>query len=176
MSSLDSEPNVACHCNSRLVERVTRNADRKRLTDVVFLDMTKAFGTVWFDNLVYNLAALNVKIISFFRSRQPYPFVACGLAWHRTDIPPLQSVRQLHTPTRHVYADDTTIMARSRNSVLLFSYLESYLSLRERWLREWSVAINVSKSTATLSVTVRRRIQKPCCSGNQSYGSILPVI
>jgi hypothetical protein len=139
--------------------------------------MTKAFGTVWFDNLVYSLAALNfssylVKIISFFRSRQPYPLVACRLAWHRIDIPPLQSVRQLHTPTRHVYADDTTIIATSRNSVLLFSYLESYLSLTERWLREWRVAIDVSKSTATLSVKVRRRIQKLCCSGNQSYGSI----
>jgi hypothetical protein len=45
---------------ARLVERVTRNFGEKRLTDAIFLDVAKAFGTVWVDGLVYRLTVLNV--------------------------------------------------------------------------------------------------------------------
>ena len=65
-------------------------------------------------------------------------------------------------PSRHVelalHSDDTAIIATSRKPELLVSYLESYLSDLERWLKEWRIAINVSKSTAMLFT--RRRIQK----------------
>jgi hypothetical protein len=66
-------------------------------------------------------------------------------------------------PSRHVelalYADDTAAMATSRKPELLVSYLESFLSDLERWLKEWRIGINVSKSTAMLFT--RTRIQKP---------------
>jgi hypothetical protein len=66
-------------------------------------------------------------------------------------------------PSRHVeltfYTDNTAVMATSRKPELLVSYLESYFSDLERWLKEWRIAINVSKSTAMLFS--RRRIQKP---------------
>ena len=35
-----------------LVERITRNFGKKRLTGVVFLDVAKAFDTVWIDGLL----------------------------------------------------------------------------------------------------------------------------
>jgi len=44
---------------SRLVERITRNFGEKRLTGAVFLDMAKAFDTIWIDGLLYKLALLN---------------------------------------------------------------------------------------------------------------------
>jgi len=34
---------------ARLVERITRNFDEKRLTGAVFLYVAKAFDTVWID-------------------------------------------------------------------------------------------------------------------------------
>ena len=34
---------------ARLVERITRNFGEKRLTGAVFLDVAKAFDTVWID-------------------------------------------------------------------------------------------------------------------------------
>jgi hypothetical protein len=37
-----------------LVERITRNFGEKRLTGAVFLDLAKAFDTVWIDGLLYN--------------------------------------------------------------------------------------------------------------------------
>jgi len=46
-----------------------------------------------------------------------------------------------------LYADDTAIIATSRKPTLLASYLESYLNNLQRWLSEWRIAINVSKST-----------------------------
>jgi malate/lactate dehydrogenase len=38
---------------ARLVERITRNFVEKRLTGAVFLDVAKAFDTVWIDGLLY---------------------------------------------------------------------------------------------------------------------------
>jgi len=52
-----------------LVERVSRNFGEKKLTGAVFLDVAKAFDTVWVDCLLYTLTVLNfpsffVKILS----------------------------------------------------------------------------------------------------------------
>jgi len=38
---------------TRLVERITRKFGEKRLTGTVFLDVAKAFDTVWIDGLLY---------------------------------------------------------------------------------------------------------------------------
>ena len=60
---------------ARLVERITRPFGEKRLTGAVFLDMAKAFGTVWIDDLLYELTLLNFpsyivhKISSSLRGR-----------------------------------------------------------------------------------------------------------
>jgi hypothetical protein len=40
---------------AHLVERITRNFGKKRLTGAVFLDVAKAFDTVWIDGLLYKL-------------------------------------------------------------------------------------------------------------------------
>jgi len=55
-----------------------------------------------------------------------------------------------------LYAGDTAIIAMSRTPVLLVSYLQSYLSHLERWLTEWRIAINVSKSSAIIFARARR--------------------
>jgi hypothetical protein len=44
---------------ARLVERITRNFGEKRLTGAVFLNVAKAFNTVWIDGLLYKLTLLN---------------------------------------------------------------------------------------------------------------------
>jgi hypothetical protein len=68
-------------------------------------------------------------------------------------------------PSRHVelaqYADDTALEVTSRSPSLLVGYLQASLSRRERFLWDWRIAINVSKSTAVLFVKATRRIQKP---------------
>jgi len=44
---------------ARLVERITRNFVEKKLTGAVFLDVAKAFDTVWIDCHLYKLTLLN---------------------------------------------------------------------------------------------------------------------
>jgi hypothetical protein len=77
---------------ARLVERVSRNFDKKRLKGAAFLDVAKAFYTVWVDGLLYKVTILNfpsylVKTISSYLngqtfegpSKQSHPLVTCGL-------------------------------------------------------------------------------------------------
>ena len=68
-------------------------------------------------------------------------------------------------PSRHVElalcADDTAVIATSRQSAMLVKYLDTYLSDIERWLSEWRIAINVSKCSAMLFAKTGRHIPKP---------------
>jgi retron-type reverse transcriptase len=74
-------------------------------------------------------------------------------------------VNDMPVPSRHVelalYADDTAIIATSRKSALLITYLATYLSHLERWLKEWRIAINVSKSKAMLFAKDAWRVPRP---------------
>jgi hypothetical protein len=74
-------------------------------------------------------------------------------------------VNDIPTPSRHVelaqFADDTALVATSRSPSLLVGYLEAYLGILERRLRDWRIAINVSKSTTVLFVKAARRIEQP---------------
>jgi hypothetical protein len=132
---------------ARLVERITRNFGKKRLTGTVFLGVAKAFDTVWIDGPVYKLTLLNFpayivhKISSYLWGRT---FVAsfqtattsrqgmrAGLAQEGL-IPPVLFrlyVNDMPSPSHHVvlalYADDTAIIATSRKPTLLVSYLET---------------------------------------------------
>jgi hypothetical protein len=138
---------------ARLVERVTRNFGEKRLSGAVFLDVAKAFDTVWVNGLLFKLTALNFAPISLKpypptfttgrsrrTSKRPHPpVVACG--WRSTGgliSPVLFSlyVNDMPVPSRHVelafYANDTAFFVTSRCTALLVSYLEAYLSDLER--------------------------------------------
>jgi hypothetical protein len=75
------------------------------------------------------------------------------------------NVNDIPTPSPHVelaqYADDAGLVVTSLSPSFLVGYLGAYLGRLERWLRDWRIAINVSKSSAVLVVKVTRRIQKP---------------
>jgi hypothetical protein len=69
------------------------------------------------------------------------------------------------SPSRHVelslYAEDTAIIATSGKPTLLVSYPESYLNDLQRWLSEWRIVINVSKSTAIIFARAGQRFIQP---------------
>jgi hypothetical protein len=74
-------------------------------------------------------------------------------------------VNDIPTSSRHVglaqYAEDMAHVATSGSPSLLVGYLEANLGRLERWLRDWRIAINVSKSTMVFFVKTVRRNQKP---------------
>ena len=166
---------------ARLVERITRNFSEKRLTGTVFLDVAKAFDTVWIDGLLYKLTLLNFpsyivhKISSYLRDRMFEASFQTATSSHRgmwaevaqgglispvlfslyIDMPP-----PLHHVELALYTDDMAIIATSRKLTLLVTYLESYLNDLQRWLSEWRIAI-VSKSTVMIFVRAGRRFIQP---------------
>ena len=168
---------------ARLVERITRNFGEKRLTGAVFLDVAKAFDTVWIDGLLYKLTLLNFPsyivhtISSYLRGRtfeasfqtatSSRRGMRAGVAQGGLISPVLFSlyVNDMPSPSHHVelalYADDTAIIATSRKPTLLVSYLESYLNDLQRWLSKWRIAINVSKSIAIIFARVGRLFIQP---------------
>ena len=60
-------------------------------------------------------------------------------------------------------AIDTCVQnfSTSRKATLLVSYLESYLNDLQRWLSDWTIAINVPKSTAIIFARATRRLIPP---------------
>jgi hypothetical protein len=73
-------------------------------------------------------------------------------------------VNDIISSSHHVelalYADDTAVITTPRRPALLVKYLEIYISNLERWLREWRIAIKVSKSSAMLFAKAAWRIRK----------------
>jgi len=59
---------------ARLVDRITRNFGEQRLTSVVFLDVAKAFDTVWIDGLLYKLKLLNFPFYILHKSHHTSGF------------------------------------------------------------------------------------------------------
>ena len=144
--------------------------------------MAKTFDTVWIEILLYKLTILNFPsylvhlIASYLRGRtfetsfltatSSRRGMRAGVAQGGLISPVLFSrYVDMPTPSRHVelalYADDTAIIATSRKPTLLVSYLESYLSNLQRWLTEWRIAINVSKSSAIIFARAGRRFIQP---------------
>ena len=140
----------------RLFERITRNFGERRLTGAVFLDVAKAFDTVWIEGLLYKLTILNfpsylVHIISSYLQGRTFEASiltstsSCrGMRAGGAQVGLISLfllslyVNDMPTPSRHVElvlcAEDTAIIAMSCKPTLLVSYMEAYLSNLQRWL------------------------------------------
>jgi hypothetical protein len=123
---------------------VTRNFGEKRLTGAIFLDVAKAFDTVWVDRLLVKLTVLNfpsylVKITSFYLHNRTFEdaFLTATSTRCRMRAGVAQGglvsavlfglyVNDMPVPSRHVelalYAEDTAIIATSRKSALLIRH------------------------------------------------------
>jgi hypothetical protein len=96
--------------------------------------------------------------------------MSCHVGWStpgRTRLPcTLQPVCKRHThtmPPRRVSAVCGRYGSHSHvsRSVPSHRYLAAYLGRLELWLRNWRIAINVSKSTAVLFAKAARRVRQP---------------
>jgi len=123
-----------------------------------FLDVAKAFDTIWIDGFLYKLTLLNFPsyivhtISSYLRGRTFETFfqtatssrrgMRAGVAQGGLISPVLFSlyVNDMPSPSHHVelalYADDTAIIATSRKPTLLVSYVKSYFNDLQRLLSE----------------------------------------
>jgi hypothetical protein len=166
---------------ARLVERITRNLGEKRLTGTFFLDVAKAFNTDWINGLhnkptLLNFPSYIVHTISSYLKDRTFEasfqtatssrrIMRAGVVQGGLISPALLYVNDMPSPSHHVelalYADNTAIIATSRKPTLLVSYLEAHLNDLQRWLTEWRISINVSKSTAIILARAGRRFIQP---------------
>jgi len=74
-------------------------------------------------------------------------------------------VNDMYSPSHHIeldlYGDDTAVITMLHKPTLLVSYLDSYLNDLQRWLSEWRIAINVSKSTVIIFARAEWRLIQP---------------
>jgi hypothetical protein len=124
---------------ARLLERVSRNCDEKRLTGVAFFNVATVFDTVWVDGILYKLTIFNfpsyfVKTISSYLDSPTLETsfqiatsttrrMRAGIAQGGIISPVVFSfyVKGSPSPCRHVQpelrADDTAVISTSRQPV-----------------------------------------------------------
>jgi len=128
---------------ARFVEKITRNIGEKRLTGAFFLDVAKAFDTIWIDGLLHKLTLLNFTsyivhtISSYLRDRTFEASFQTAKTLHRgmrAGVPQVGLVsaelfslyvNDIPSPSHHfellLYADDTAIITSALKPTLLVS-------------------------------------------------------
>jgi len=167
---------------ARLVEVITRNISVKKPTGAVFMDVTKAFDTVWIDGPLYRLTLLIFPsyifhtISSYLRGRtfetsfqtaKSSPRGLHAVVAQDVMISPVlfsMNVSDMPSASHHLelalYADDTAIIVMPCKPTLLVSYLDSCLNDIRRCLSEWRIAI-FSKSNRIIIARVERCFIQP---------------
>ena len=157
----------------RVVEHIVNGFNNKKFTALLSLDVSKAFDRVWHDGLLYKMISLDfpkplVKLLSSYLSDRSFRVKLNG---HLSTERPLDAgvpqgsllspllfniyCSDLPSPidrNTHLaqYADDTAILSSSANELLAIIRVQNQACLLETWCRDWRVAINPSKSAATV--------------------------
>ena len=147
-------PGIARPCSWPTSERITRNFGEKMFTGAVFLDVAKAFDTVWFDGLLCKLTLL------CFPS-----YIVHTISSYLKDRTFEASFQTATSSRRGMRAG---VPQGGLISPVLFSlYVNDmpspshHVSDLQRWLSEWRIAINVSKSTAIIFARAGLRFIQP---------------
>jgi retron-type reverse transcriptase len=164
----------------KVVELIAEGFNNREATGAIFLDVSKAFDTVWHKGLLYKMLKHRISlpmtqlIQSFLRDRSFRVKLATQRSTPRkinagvpqgsilsptlfnifvADIPKCPSAFTVQ------YADDTAIIARSRNPDQLGKKLQNAAEMIEDWYSDWRLAVNPEKSAAVFFQ--KRRLTKP---------------
>lgn len=165
----------------RLVEAFTIAYNKKETTGAIFLDVEKAFDTVWHAGLLSKLFTLNfppylINIIrSFLHGRsfrvkfneklsQVKP-IRAGVPQGAILSPTLFNIFLADIPEipnchMALYADDTAIFTHSLNVNFAINKLQKGLDFYANWADLWGIKINPLKSCAILLTTKRIPMNK----------------
>jgi hypothetical protein len=166
-----------CHSTThqilRITERVSRNFNQDNSTGMVFLDIEKAFDTVWHDGLIHKLVVNHfpehlIKIISsFLKNREAYVNVQneaslkfkipAGLPQGAVLSPHLFNffINDIPIPKNcniAIYADDTSLYSKigAHGLDILINNLENGLNEITNFFSSWKIKINPNKTEAII--------------------------
>jgi hypothetical protein len=163
-----------------VTEFIAKSNGQRHLTGAIFLDVAKAFDTVWHGGLVYKLHVAGVplamvKLInSFLKNRNFHAKIGNFFSAER-DIKASVPQGSVLSPTLYaiftagipkpdqtkiaLYADDTAILTRSWSPVAITERFQRAVESLETWFRLWRIDVNPDKSSAILFT--RRRLHRP---------------
>lgn len=164
------------HSTSHQLHRVAKfiktNKSVAKSTVMVLLDIEKAFDNVWHEGLLYKLYRYNfpiylIKLIQNYLSNRSFRVVLSSTASQTFDIPAGVPQGSLLGPVLYniytsdipqapegchlsLYADDTSIMAKGRNTKGTVRKLQNYLNTITSYMQVWKIKINNSKTQSIL--------------------------
>ncbi|KFM76701.1 RNA-directed DNA polymerase from mobile element jockey, partial [Stegodyphus mimosarum] len=140
-------------------------------TGAIFLDIAKAFDSVWHRGLIYKLIKLNFPdhgirlIVSYLQDRSFAVKIGNSVSTRRNIFagvpqgsvlsPYLYNIYTCDIPedsqiTIALFADDTAVMIQASTATVVQLFLQHYLNHLEKWLISWKIAVNSEKSKAII--------------------------
>lgn len=174
------EHHSTTHQLYRLCNHINSTIVSGQHTVCVFLDVEKAFDTVWPQGLLIKLITSDlpdtyVHIIKSFLTERTFKVkinntfssektINAGVPQGAVLSPTLFNIYTADFP-RHKncrfaqYADDTVIFTSDMDIHIAYNNLQDYLNKIENWLINWKIKINASKSSVV--IFTKRRPQEP---------------
>jgi retron-type reverse transcriptase len=161
-----------------VTEFISQGINQNESTGAIFLDVAKAFDTVWHDGLVYKLHTAGVSLAmvkllnSFLEDRKFHAKIGnvlstvreieAGVPQGSVLSPTLYAIFTADIPKPDetkiaLYADDTAILTRSESPELISEQLRRAVESLEAWFRRWRIDVNPDKSSAILFTRRRHR-------------------
>jgi hypothetical protein len=165
--------NHSCdHQLLRVTNKIAHGMNTNKATGIVFLDVAKAFDRVWhegllsklilkkFPNSLVNLIASYLEDRSFHVAlrgeRSASRQIRAGVPQGSILAPFLFNIFTSDMPTKlagtevALYADDAAIYSQSYDNAVIARNLQTSLDELSKWYASWRMALNTSKTTATL--------------------------
>ncbi|GBO03959.1 putative RNA-directed DNA polymerase from transposon BS [Araneus ventricosus] len=162
----------------RVVEYITSGFEKGESTGAVFLDVQKAFDTVWIQGLIHKFIRCKtpphlLQLLKSYLEERKFA-VKIGNSISEAKImraaipqggkifPILNSLYVNDIPKTHetllgMYADDTVMLAKNKNHKYTAAALNQHLAILKDWFLKWKTALNVNKTEAVYFAKGRRK-------------------
>lgn len=159
------------HQLKRVINMILANKRRKRSTGAVFLDIEKAFDSVWHNGLIYKMNKFTFpvylqKIIKSFLSERTFVVevgdhvssvrkIPAGVPQGSVLSPLLYSIftSDFKIPSKHsvaFYADDSAFISSGKLSNTIVKNMEKAIISAQKYFRKWKIKINAAKTQAII--------------------------
>lgn len=159
------------HQIKRIVNLIRLNKSQRKSTGIIFLDVEKAFDTIWHKGLVYKLKNFGypmyiLKIVKSFLENRKFVVeidathssprnILAGVPQGSVLSPILYSIytsdyKLPRNSTLALYADDTALVSCGKVSNAIIKNMKKNFLHTEKYLKNWKIQINQGKTQAII--------------------------
>ena len=173
------------HQLHRVTDAISTALETKKYCAGVFLDVAKAFDTVWHDGLLFKLKTLfpapyylilksyldnrTFKVRHNLHHSTQFP-ISAGVPQGSDIAPFLYIIYTSDLPTSEktilgTYADDTALLSIASDNITASLQLQTHIDTLSEWFVKWKIKINESKSSF-ITFSLRPHICPPVTMNN----------